>query len=244
MGELLDTIWIQGEAAELGIIGDGEADRRRARPDQETELQNRSRLPEIPQDVALHPGRRRRAGEAAAAQHRDPGTDRQKTCRRRRAARSAPTTTRRSTQFTQPATRDIRLVLNKDKAKVEQAQAALEKDDSPRAGRRSPRSTRPTRRRRPTAGCRRAQQRPGRGAAERGHLRRPKASSRARSRPTAATTSSRSRTRPRRTSRRSKTVAVPDQLPAAQQTQQDAFSDFVADYGASGSRAPSAPPAS
>jgi parvulin-like peptidyl-prolyl isomerase len=33
-------------------------------------------------------------------------------------------------QFTQPATRDVRLVLNKDKAKVEQAQAALAKDSS------------------------------------------------------------------------------------------------------------------
>lgn len=34
------------------------------------------------------------------------------------------------TQFQQPASRDVRLVLNKDKAKVEQAKAALEKDSS------------------------------------------------------------------------------------------------------------------
>ncbi len=34
------------------------------------------------------------------------------------------------TQFTQPETRDIRLVVNKDKAKAEAALAALEKDDS------------------------------------------------------------------------------------------------------------------
>ena len=33
-------------------------------------------------------------------------------------------------QFEQPATRDVRLVLNKDKAKVEQAKAALEQDSS------------------------------------------------------------------------------------------------------------------
>ena len=33
-------------------------------------------------------------------------------------------------QFQQPATRDVRLILNKDKAKVEQAKAALEKDTS------------------------------------------------------------------------------------------------------------------
>jgi foldase protein PrsA len=34
-------------------------------------------------------------------------------------------------QFTQPETRDVREIVNKDKAKVEQAKAILEKDDSP-----------------------------------------------------------------------------------------------------------------
>jgi foldase protein PrsA len=34
-------------------------------------------------------------------------------------------------QFTQPETRDVREIVNKDQAKVEQAKAALEKDDSP-----------------------------------------------------------------------------------------------------------------
>jgi parvulin-like peptidyl-prolyl isomerase len=34
------------------------------------------------------------------------------------------------TQFTQPASRDVRVILNKDKAKVEQALALLQKDDS------------------------------------------------------------------------------------------------------------------
>ncbi len=34
-------------------------------------------------------------------------------------------------QFTQPATRDVRLILNKDKKKVERAKALLEKDNSP-----------------------------------------------------------------------------------------------------------------
>jgi foldase protein PrsA len=36
----------------------------------------------------------------------------------------------KATQFTTPESRDIRLVVNKDKSKVEEAQAALEKDDS------------------------------------------------------------------------------------------------------------------
>ncbi len=36
----------------------------------------------------------------------------------------------KSTQYTTPESRDIRTVLNKDKAKVEEAKAELEKDDS------------------------------------------------------------------------------------------------------------------
>jgi len=36
----------------------------------------------------------------------------------------------KSTQYTTPASRDIRIVVNKDKAKVEEAKAELEKDDS------------------------------------------------------------------------------------------------------------------
>jgi parvulin-like peptidyl-prolyl isomerase len=39
----------------------------------------------------------------------------------------------KSTQFTQAETRDVRVVLNKEKAKVEDAKAALEKDDSPKS---------------------------------------------------------------------------------------------------------------
>jgi foldase protein PrsA len=39
----------------------------------------------------------------------------------------------KSTQFTQAETRDVRVVLNKDKAKVEEAKQALEKDDSPKS---------------------------------------------------------------------------------------------------------------
>ncbi|HEX6228675.1 MAG TPA: peptidyl-prolyl cis-trans isomerase [Solirubrobacterales bacterium] len=39
----------------------------------------------------------------------------------------------KSTQFTQPETRDVRLVLNKNEAKANQAKALLEKDDSPKS---------------------------------------------------------------------------------------------------------------
>jgi foldase protein PrsA len=37
----------------------------------------------------------------------------------------------RETQFTEPATREARIIVNKDKAKVEEAKAELEKDNSP-----------------------------------------------------------------------------------------------------------------
>ena len=50
LGELLDTIWIQGEAEELGL-GDAETDRHRIGPDQKTELQNRAEIREIPRNL-------------------------------------------------------------------------------------------------------------------------------------------------------------------------------------------------
>jgi len=37
----------------------------------------------------------------------------------------------KATQFTQPASRDVRVIINKEKAEVEKAKAALEKDNSP-----------------------------------------------------------------------------------------------------------------
>ena len=44
--------------------------------------------------------------------------------------RSRTSTTPTRSQFTQPETRDVREIVNKDQAKVEQAKALLEKDDS------------------------------------------------------------------------------------------------------------------
>ena len=51
----------------------------------------------------------------------------------------------KASQYTTPESRDIRVIKNKDKAKVEAAKAALEKDDSIKSWERSRRNTRPTR---------------------------------------------------------------------------------------------------
>ena len=51
----------------------------------------------------------------------------------------------KSSQYTTGETREIRLIKNKDKAKVEEAKKLLEKDDSAKSWAKSPRSTRLTR---------------------------------------------------------------------------------------------------
>ena len=84
---------------------------------------------------------------------------RRRSCRRRRARRSTrrrsrPSTTRTSTQFEQPETRDVRVILTKDEAEANEALAALEdRSFGRRPGRRSRRSSRSTRRPRRPAGC-------------------------------------------------------------------------------------------
>ena len=120
-----------GRGGRARNLGHPETDRHRTRDDQETELQNRGRIPEIPQNLSLHASRRPRQREAAdrsAARSRK----RSPTKRRNpRATKSPTTTTRPRTPSTRPAeSRDIRIVVNKDKAKAEEAKALLDKDDS------------------------------------------------------------------------------------------------------------------
>ena len=113
-------------------LGDAETDRHRTGPDQKNELQNRGRIPEIPQDLALHQSGRPGPGEAAAAQHPNPGSGRERSAaglerRNLRLLRTPP----RTPSTRPPESRDVRVVVNKDKAKAEAAKALLEKDDSP-----------------------------------------------------------------------------------------------------------------
>ena len=136
-------------------------------------------------------------------------------------------------QFTQPATRDVRLVLNKDKAKVEQAKAALEKDSSTASWSKVAKQySTDASVRKPTAAC-------GRGSATAWSRSRstatssarPTASSRARSRPPSATTSSRWRKSTPETTQPLAQVQSQISSQLTQQAQQDVFSAFVANYG-------------
>ena len=105
-------------------------------------------------------------------------------------------------RFAQPEKRDLRVVLTKDKAKAEQAKAALESGDSWKQRRQEVLD------RRHLQGRRRQAARAGQGHARQGARRRRllaprRTSSWARSRPSTATTSSPSPTSPRPASRRS-----------------------------------------
>lgn len=130
LGEVLDAIWIQGEAAEMGfsvtsqeIAKELEKLKKQAF---KTEKQYREFLKEarfteadVNQRVTL---------QILSAKIQEAVTE------------EAPISSSseiedyyeaaKATQFTTPETRDIRVVKNKDKAKVEKAKAQLEKDDS------------------------------------------------------------------------------------------------------------------
>ena len=214
----------------MGISVTERTDRQRTRPDQETELQNRSRLQEIPQDVALHPGRRQRTGEAADAQHQDPGADRQEAPAPR--ARRNQRLLRRGegTQFTTRSRRATSASSSTKTRRRSKRPGGAEKDDSAASWKKVARSTPKTRPRKPTAACRRAHRRTPRRAAGSGHLQRARrASSKARSRPPAATTSSRSKIDAGK-SPAAQRGRSPDQIQLEQQAQQESFTAFVADY--------------
>ena len=136
-------------------------DRQRTQDRSRKELQNqRPKYQEFLKTSHFTQAGRQRTGQAPDAQHPDPETDRQK----KRPTRTEPAAkssdyyeAEKATQFTRRATRDVRIVVNKDQQKVEAAKAALEKDDSPKpAGKRSRRNTPKTRPRRAAAACRRA----------------------------------------------------------------------------------------
>ena len=110
-------------------LGDPETDRNRTRADQKNELPNRGRVPGIPQDLALHPGRRQRPGRSCScsaprSRKRSPNEAPPAVERRNlRLLRRQPR--RPSTRPTE--SRDVRVIVNKDKAKVEAAQSGARK---------------------------------------------------------------------------------------------------------------------
>ncbi len=131
LGELLDAIWIQGEAEELGIS---------VTPKQLiTELQQIKKQnfkTEAEYQKFLLTSHFSKADVLARVRLQALSTQIQE-----RITKEAPTPSQdeisayydasKDTQYTTAASRDVRVVVNKDKAKVAAAQALLEKDDSP-----------------------------------------------------------------------------------------------------------------
>ena len=126
-----------GEAEERGIaVSDTEIDQQLKQIKQQ-QFGGRAGVRAVLKQSGFTPGGGARADRAELSQHADP----EQVLRRSR--RASPRTTIQNfydankAQFTQPETRDVREILNKDQAKVEQAKAQLEKDDSAANWRRS-----------------------------------------------------------------------------------------------------------
>jgi len=131
LGEILDTIWIQGEGEELDIT---------VTPKQiETELANIKKQ-SFKTEKAYHEFLEE-SGFTPADVNERVKVQLLTTRIQEQVTKSAPTVSsgeiseyyeaEKSSQFTTPASRDVRVILNKQKAEVEKAKAELEKDNSP-----------------------------------------------------------------------------------------------------------------
>jgi parvulin-like peptidyl-prolyl isomerase len=129
MNNLLDSVWIQGEAADMGISATApeidsllkqtisqnfhsQAEFEKFRKQShftEADIRERIKLQILSNKIQSEV--LKNVPQASASQVTDYYNE-------------------AKTQFQQPASRDVRLVLNKDRAKVEAAQAALQKDSS------------------------------------------------------------------------------------------------------------------
>jgi foldase protein PrsA len=130
LGEMLDRIWIQGEAEEMGIT---------ATPKQIATELAQIKKQNFPTEAAyqkfLKQSRFTKADVLERVKLQLLSTQVQEAI-----ANSAPPVSsseisdyyeaEKATQFTTASTRDVRLLVNKDKSKLEQAKALLEKDDS------------------------------------------------------------------------------------------------------------------
>jgi parvulin-like peptidyl-prolyl isomerase len=131
LGELLDTIWIQGEAEELGIsvtpkqIATELAQIKKTNFKTPAEYQKFLKTSHFTQADVLARVKLQllstQIQEAISKEAPPPSS----------AEISDYYNAAKSTQYTTAESRDVRVVVNKDKAKVEAAKAALEKDDSP-----------------------------------------------------------------------------------------------------------------
>ncbi len=130
LGELLDTIWIQGEAEELGITA--------------TPKQIATELAQIKKQNFKTEAEYQKFLKTSHFTKQDVITRVKlqvlSTAIQEAVSKEAPTPSSsevsdyydaaKSTQYTTAATRDVRIVVNKDKAKAEEAKEQLDKDDS------------------------------------------------------------------------------------------------------------------
>jgi parvulin-like peptidyl-prolyl isomerase len=131
LGELLDTIWIQGEAEELGIavtpkqIAAELAQIKKTNFKTEAEFQKFLKTSRFTNEDVLARVKLQLLStqiQEAITKLAPPATD---------AEIADYYETAKDTQYTTAESRDVRVVVNKDKAQIEAAKAELEKDDSP-----------------------------------------------------------------------------------------------------------------
>ncbi len=130
LGELLDSIWIQGEAAEMGFTVTPKEIAAELKKLKEQSFQTEQQYQEFlkeshytKEDVDRRVTLQVLSGKIQSTiQEEAPAPSSSEIEDYYEAAKAS--------QYTTPESRDIRLVVNKDKAKVEEAKAELEKDDS------------------------------------------------------------------------------------------------------------------
>jgi foldase protein PrsA len=130
LGELLDTIWIQGEAEELGISVTPKQVATELAQVKKTNFKSEAEYQKF-----LKTSHFTRADVLARVKLQLLSTQIQE-----RISKEAPVPSSsevadyydaaKGSQYTTPETRDARIVINKDKAKIEQAKSLLDKDDS------------------------------------------------------------------------------------------------------------------
>jgi parvulin-like peptidyl-prolyl isomerase len=127
MNDLLDSAWIQGEAAELGITTTASEVGSLLRQTISQNFRNKAEFEKFRKQSHFTPEDIRTRIKLQILSNKI----------QQKVVGGLPQVTQSEVndyydaakaQFVQPATRDVRLVLNKDKAKVDQAQAALQND--------------------------------------------------------------------------------------------------------------------
>jgi parvulin-like peptidyl-prolyl isomerase len=129
MNDLLDSVWIQGEAADMGVTATADEVSSLLRQTIKQNFRNQAEFEKFRKQSRFSQQDIRTRIRLQLLSNKI----------QQKVLSGVPPVTgsqvqdyynEAKSQFQQPATRDVRLVLNKDKAKVEQAKAALEKDSS------------------------------------------------------------------------------------------------------------------